>query len=422
MSKRPLRVYWANAMFSEADRAFNARCVARLRSLGYEVFLPQDSTTNQRASPEPGDIFFDDTAAILRSDVVVACLDQEGIDSGVACEVGVAFAWGVPVVGLLTDFRQYRVGASRIYKNPYVLGAIEANGMIVSSVDALEAAIEKAVLGAGGPEPAETRAALVRAHFDAVAQEYTSFVEELETWYTPPWTACDAVSEWVSRTSARRVLDFGCGPGRLGECLTRRHPHLWYLGYDPSPEMVAIARSRHASKACTFHEDLSVVQAEAAQAPFDLSCSLFGLHDAEDKAQVLMLLRETVGPSGHVGVVDLSVWDLPGLTGALRRGLARPVTSRDPRLSAAWVRGAARELGLQLVDMRYVTVAVSFPRPDDVERFLRVFGVCLGMDMPLGLRPVDCQKSLERARAVVQDLAFPFEDERVFLQCLWRKP
>lgn len=131
-------VYWANSIFSAADRAFNEGCVCRLREDGHEVECPEESEFNAvTANPSAREIFLGDTASIQGCEVLVACIDQESIDSGVACEVGLAWALGKRILGLYTDFRQHRVGQFRMYKNPYVVGCIEDRGKIVSSVDGL---------------------------------------------------------------------------------------------------------------------------------------------------------------------------------------------------------------------------------------------------------------------------------------------
>ena len=133
MSKK---IYWANALFSEADRKFNEVSVARVRAAGYTVFLPQEAFS-KNADPTNEEIFRVDTEELQSCDVVVACLDQFPEDSGVACEIGVAYGANIPVIGLYTDIRRYRTGSGRMYKNQYLLGAIEVNGEIVSSVDEL---------------------------------------------------------------------------------------------------------------------------------------------------------------------------------------------------------------------------------------------------------------------------------------------
>jgi nucleoside 2-deoxyribosyltransferase len=136
------KIYWANALFSEADRNFNDISVARVRSAGYSVFLPQEAFSGD-ADPTNEEIFRVDTDELQSCDVVVACLDQFPIDSGVACEIGVAYGANIPVIGLYTDIRSRRIGPGRMYKNQYVLGAIEANGEIVSCIEDLLKALQK---------------------------------------------------------------------------------------------------------------------------------------------------------------------------------------------------------------------------------------------------------------------------------------
>src|SRR5258708_13798878 len=137
MHNSRIRIYWANALFTEADREFNSHYGGGLRKVGFDVFLPQESVANKGAAPTARDIFKSDTVEILNSDLLVACLDQETIDSGVACEVGIAYTYGIPIIGLYNDIRQYRQGDGHMYKNLYVIGAIELVGTIVRNMDKL---------------------------------------------------------------------------------------------------------------------------------------------------------------------------------------------------------------------------------------------------------------------------------------------
>ncbi len=139
-----MKIYWANALFSVADRKFNETAVERVRASGYSVFLPQEAFSDD-ADPTNEEIFRIDTRELQSCDVVVACLDQFPIDSGVACEIGVAYGSNIPVIGLYTDIRAMREGPGRMYKNQYVLGAIEAFGEIVLSVDQLLEVLPKYV-------------------------------------------------------------------------------------------------------------------------------------------------------------------------------------------------------------------------------------------------------------------------------------
>jgi len=133
-----MTVYWANSIFSEADRSFNAASVERVRSAGIAVLSPQEQLFNQLGhKANAATIFKTDTAMIAACDTLVACIDQETIDCGVACEIGIAWALGMRIIGLYTDFRQYRQDDFRMYKNPYLVGCIQDRGLIVNSVDAL---------------------------------------------------------------------------------------------------------------------------------------------------------------------------------------------------------------------------------------------------------------------------------------------
>ena len=131
-------IYWANSMFSEADRTFNSACVTQLRAMGYSVFSPQDKPFNQpRGETSASHIFHADTDMIRTCDVLIACIDQETIDCGVACEIGIAWSWKKPVIAVCTDFRQFRAGEYKMYKNPYVMGCIQDGGEVVKSFEDL---------------------------------------------------------------------------------------------------------------------------------------------------------------------------------------------------------------------------------------------------------------------------------------------
>lgn len=141
-----MRIYWANSIFSEADRTFNDRCVSSLRSKGFEVLHPQENAFNQRESiSDASRVFMDDTTMIEKCDVFVACIDQETIDSGVACELGIAWSMNKKIIALYTDFRQFRSCEFRMYKNPYIIGCITSRGKIVSTFESLMLELQNAI-------------------------------------------------------------------------------------------------------------------------------------------------------------------------------------------------------------------------------------------------------------------------------------
>jgi nucleoside 2-deoxyribosyltransferase len=174
------KIYWANALFTEADRRFNAYCVDKLRKAGFNVFLPQEASVNKEKALTAKDIFKIDTTEIICSDLLIACLDQETIDSEVACEIGIAYAFGIPVIGLYTDIRQYRSGIGQMYKNLYVIGAIEYFGEIARNIEELQQIIPK-FLDKRGQTNTDNKLLneLTAKHYEEIADTYESFIEEL---------------------------------------------------------------------------------------------------------------------------------------------------------------------------------------------------------------------------------------------------
>ncbi len=95
-----MRVYLAAPLFSQAEREFNERIEGMLSKEDFAVFLPQDECNK--------DVFDCCIENLEKSDAVLAVFDGAQVDDGTAFECGYAFAKGIPVVGLRTDFR--RVG------------------------------------------------------------------------------------------------------------------------------------------------------------------------------------------------------------------------------------------------------------------------------------------------------------------------
>lgn len=91
-----------------------------------------------------------DTDALFEVDLVIAVLDGQTIDAGVASEVGVAYQANIPMIGLYTDSRQQ--GANNVekinalrdvaesqfsYVNLYTVGLIKLKGTVVTDEQTL---------------------------------------------------------------------------------------------------------------------------------------------------------------------------------------------------------------------------------------------------------------------------------------------
>ncbi len=99
-----MHLYLAGPLFTQAERAWNAALAARIADGGHSVFLPQDEV-KAIATLEADAIFAIDVDGVRSSDAVVAILDGADSDSGTAFECGLAYALGIPLVAVRTDFR-----------------------------------------------------------------------------------------------------------------------------------------------------------------------------------------------------------------------------------------------------------------------------------------------------------------------------
>ncbi|WP_440949535.1 nucleoside 2-deoxyribosyltransferase [Methanosphaerula subterraneus] len=101
------RVYLAAPLFSEGERVYNRLIRDQLVRAGQEVHLPQEigDDLSSRDLGTTRAIFSENLAALCESDLVVAVIDGADADSGTAWEIGFAYARGIPVIALRTDFR-----------------------------------------------------------------------------------------------------------------------------------------------------------------------------------------------------------------------------------------------------------------------------------------------------------------------------
>jgi hypothetical protein len=145
-----LRLYLAGPLFSEAERSWLDGLAARLRSEGFECFVPHENF------PELTDVTVEqvyriDTEGLRNANALVAWLDGPSVDDGTACEIGM-FAELVRgdgdrfrgIVGIATDLRLERRRAEGVVgggMNLFVAGAVASCGKVVHAVDDLVAAL-----------------------------------------------------------------------------------------------------------------------------------------------------------------------------------------------------------------------------------------------------------------------------------------
>lgn len=150
-----MKCYLANGLFSISSRMFNEHIANQLRTNieNIKLYLPQENESindkNSFANSEM--IAKADTDELLNSDVLIAVLDGDTIDAGVASEIGVFYTTGKPIIALYSDVRQFgasnkdkllalrEVGENQFhYINLYTSGLIKlSGGKIVNNINDL---------------------------------------------------------------------------------------------------------------------------------------------------------------------------------------------------------------------------------------------------------------------------------------------
>jgi len=99
-------------LFSQAEREFLEKMVDCLAQASHldpikNFFLPHRDGGELGKGPTRRQIFQLDTNALKEADIVVAMLDGPDVDSGTCIELGIAYALGKKIFGIITDFRSY---------------------------------------------------------------------------------------------------------------------------------------------------------------------------------------------------------------------------------------------------------------------------------------------------------------------------
>lgn len=154
-----MKIYFAAPLFSESEQRYNAFLAQKIRHVSQDIdlYVPQEQTeiNDKSKYADSRMIAKVDTDQVLASDLMIAVLDGITIDAGVAAEIGIAYAKGIPVIGLYSDVRvqgadvQEKLDAIQIlgenqfsYVNLYVIGLIKENGKVISSADQMEEALQ----------------------------------------------------------------------------------------------------------------------------------------------------------------------------------------------------------------------------------------------------------------------------------------
>src|SRR5439155_7468902 len=86
-SVRALRLYVAGPLFSEAERSWLEMLAARLRTQGFECFVPHEHFP-ELANVTVEEVYRIDTDSLRSANALVAWLDGARVDDCTACDIG----------------------------------------------------------------------------------------------------------------------------------------------------------------------------------------------------------------------------------------------------------------------------------------------------------------------------------------------
>jgi ubiquinone/menaquinone biosynthesis C-methylase UbiE len=174
-------------------------------------------------------------------------------------------------------------------------------------------------------------------------------------------SAQDAVLCRAQRLTAcpRRVLDVGCGTGRLLSVASELFPHSILVGVDTSEGMLTVAGStRPATRARVY------IRAAAERLPFvdgsfDLVVSTTSFRHWTNHRRAMTEIRRVLAPSGLLGLSDLFAPRRRGFSAKLSRRFHVP-----PTIAIALAAAGLHPLSAEIVDGfgPVPTISVVFAR------------------------------------------------------------
>jgi len=224
----------------------------------------------------------------------------------------------------------------------------------------------------------------------------------------PQFEGGQRLVEGLALEPGERVLDVGCGTGRLAEWMaTRTGPNV--VGVDPLPERVALARQRAPN--LRFEVARAEELGAFADGSFDAACLSAVFHWIEDKARALAELARVLRTGGRLGITTRAAeLQRAGtlaevLVPLLRRPPYRDHATREASACAATLTEIVtllQQAAFELRELHVIQRRRWHPHGEDAVDFYEssAFGNLLSV-VPEDLRP--------RIRA---DLAAAFETRR----------
>jgi SAM-dependent methyltransferase len=185
--------------------------------------------------------------------------------------------------------------------------------------------------------------------------------------------AGDTFLRWLAPPERWRWVDVGCGNGAFTEMLLERCSAVQVEGIDPSPEQLAFARARLATRPVRFQVG-DAIALPYADAEFDAAVMALVIFFVADPAQAVAEMARVVRPGGSVSSY---AWDILGggfPFNALQEEMSAlgPAPIWPPSVGASrleTMRALWSDAGLVQVETRVISVERTF---DDFDTFWKI--------------------------------------------------
>jgi len=153
-----------------------------------------------------------------------------------------------------------------------------------------------------------------------------------------------------------RLLDVGCGPGRLTRAIAERRPRLLVTGIDLSADMIRQARRAPRLPNVVFRQESPASFAVSGE--FDFALSVLSFHHWEEPAEDLAGIHRALKPGGRLFIYEQN----PEATSAEIRADSVPLAG-FVRLPVWLHRTAARGHGFTLGEIEAVVAPLAGKSP-----------------------------------------------------------
>lgn len=131
--------------------------------------------------------------------------------------------------------------------------------------------------------------------YEEMAEKYSELVEHKphNAYYDRPNTL-----DLMPDVKGKKVLDAACGPGKYAEILLSRGGIV--TGFDISPKMIALARTRNKEQGVFYVHDLSMPLSGTEDATYDVVLCALALHYMDDWTLTIKEFCRVLKPKGQL--------------------------------------------------------------------------------------------------------------------------